>query len=197
MRTPSASSTSAVPHCEDAARFPCLHTGTPAPATTNAAIVEMFTECDLSPPVPTMSIVRFAISAGRSTRADALRTSASIPSNSTALSPLVRRPMTRAAICAEVASPSSTVRIAARASFSDRSVPEETLPSSAAQPPTSSIALIALLRYAVWRRWRNILRRSRAVAPPHTPCCSRASNAYSRHAMRTTHCSHTDKANSA
>ena len=32
--TPSASSTSAVPHSDDAPRAPCLHTGTPAPATT-------------------------------------------------------------------------------------------------------------------------------------------------------------------
>ena len=148
IRTPRASSTSAVPHCEEAARLPCLHTGTPAPATTNAAMVEMFTECDLSPPVPTMSIERDAMSAGRSTRADALRTSASIPSSSTALSPLVRNPITSAAICADVASPSRTVRIAARDSFNDKSVPDEIFPSTTAQPPTSSIALIALFRYA-------------------------------------------------
>ena len=148
IRIPRASNTSAVPHCEDAARFPCLHTGTPAPATTNAAIVEMFTECDLSPPVPTMSIARAAISAGRSTRAEALRTSASIPSSSTALSPFVRKPITSAAIWADVASPSSTVRIAARDSFNDKSVPAEIFPSTTAQPPTSSTALIAQLRYA-------------------------------------------------
>ena len=34
ITTPSSSSTSAVPHFDDAARAPCLHTGTPAPATT-------------------------------------------------------------------------------------------------------------------------------------------------------------------
>jgi hypothetical protein len=40
---PRRSSTSAVPQDDDAARLPCLTTGTPAPATTMAAIVEMFT----------------------------------------------------------------------------------------------------------------------------------------------------------
>ena len=57
MRTPKASSMSAPPLCEDAARLPCLTTGTPAAATTIAAIVEMFTVLDRSPPVPTMSTV--------------------------------------------------------------------------------------------------------------------------------------------
>jgi hypothetical protein len=95
-----------------------------------------------------MSIARDAMFAGSSTRAEAARTSASIPSNSTALSPFVRRPITSAAICAELASPSRTVRIAARDSFNDKSVPDEIFPRTTAQPPTSSMALIAQLRYA-------------------------------------------------
>ena len=37
MRTPSASRVSAPPDSDDAARFPCLTTGTPAAATTIAA----------------------------------------------------------------------------------------------------------------------------------------------------------------
>ena len=41
---PAASSTSAAPQLEEAALLPCLHTGTPAPATTSAAIVETLTE---------------------------------------------------------------------------------------------------------------------------------------------------------
>ena len=53
--TPSASSTSADPQCELAARFPCLATGTPAPATTIAATVEMLNVPLRSPPVPTTS----------------------------------------------------------------------------------------------------------------------------------------------
>ena len=58
MATPSASSTSAAPLADDAARLPCLTTGTPAAATTTAAIVEMFTVCAWSPPVPTTSTAR-------------------------------------------------------------------------------------------------------------------------------------------
>ena len=56
--TPSASSTSAEPQEDDAARLPCLTTRTPAPATTIAAIVEMLTVWARSPPVPTMSTRR-------------------------------------------------------------------------------------------------------------------------------------------
>ena len=44
--TPSSSSTSAVPHFDEAALAPCLHTGTPAPATTIAAIVDTLIECE-------------------------------------------------------------------------------------------------------------------------------------------------------
>ena len=40
IRTPSADNTSAAPERDDSARFPCLATGTPQPATTNAAQVE-------------------------------------------------------------------------------------------------------------------------------------------------------------
>ena len=53
--TPSASSTSAEPQCDDAARLPCLATGTPAPATTIAATVEMLNVLLRSPPVPQVS----------------------------------------------------------------------------------------------------------------------------------------------
>ncbi|SIL54703.1 Uncharacterised protein [Mycobacteroides abscessus subsp. abscessus] len=55
MRTPSFSSVSAPPASEDAARLPCLTTGTPQAATTMAAIVDRFTVLAPSPPVPTMS----------------------------------------------------------------------------------------------------------------------------------------------
>ena len=55
-RTPSASSRSAEPTDDEAERLPCLATGTPHPATAKAAMVETFTLCSWSPPVPTMSI---------------------------------------------------------------------------------------------------------------------------------------------
>ncbi|BBY01374.1 hypothetical protein MSEO_18730 [Mycobacterium seoulense] len=55
MRTPSASSVSAPPANDDVARLPCLTTGTPAAATTIAAMVDRLTVLMPSPPVPTMS----------------------------------------------------------------------------------------------------------------------------------------------
>ena len=56
MTTPSASSTSAAPHADDAARFPCLTIRAPAAAATIAPIVEMLTVLARSPPVPTRSV---------------------------------------------------------------------------------------------------------------------------------------------
>jgi hypothetical protein len=55
MRTPSASSTSAEPLRELAARFPCLATRAPAAAATIAAAVEILNVPDPSPPVPHVS----------------------------------------------------------------------------------------------------------------------------------------------
>ncbi len=56
MRTPNASSTSALPTFPEIARFPCLATFAPAPANTIAATVEMLNVPAPSPPVPTISI---------------------------------------------------------------------------------------------------------------------------------------------
>ena len=141
--TPSCSSTSAVPHLDDDARLPCLHTGTPAPATTSAAIVETFTECDASPPVPTMSIARAATSFGNSIRPEAARTASSIPPSSSAVSPFERSATRNAAICAEVASPARIDSIAPRVWSAPRSARDVSCASSVDQPPTRSIALIA------------------------------------------------------
>ena len=47
MFTPRASSTSAAPHLLEAARLPCLATGTPAAETTRAEVVEMLKELAL------------------------------------------------------------------------------------------------------------------------------------------------------
>jgi anthranilate phosphoribosyltransferase len=55
ITAPSASRTSAEPTLEDAERLLCLMMGTPAPATTKAAVVEILNVPDLSPPVPTKS----------------------------------------------------------------------------------------------------------------------------------------------
>ena len=55
ITTPRASSTSAAPQAEVAARLPCLATRAPAAAATIAPMVEMLTVCAASPPVPTRS----------------------------------------------------------------------------------------------------------------------------------------------
>ena len=55
MSTPNASSTSAAPHRDEAARFPCFATGTPPAAMTMEAVVEILKELAPSPPVPTIS----------------------------------------------------------------------------------------------------------------------------------------------
>ena len=59
ISTPSASSTSADPVRDEAARPPCLHTGTPAPATIRAAMVETLMVPARSPPVPQVSTSRW------------------------------------------------------------------------------------------------------------------------------------------
>ena len=76
-----------LPHLLDAARLPCLATGTPAPATTNPAVVEMLNVWAPSPPVPQVSTVRGSrhgavTAAARSARA--------APTISPTVSPLVR-----------------------------------------------------------------------------------------------------------
>ena len=53
--TPSASSTSAEPEREEAARLPCLATAQPQAAATSAAVVEMLNVPEPSPPVPAVS----------------------------------------------------------------------------------------------------------------------------------------------
>ena len=53
--TPSASSTSALPHREVKDRFPCFAIRTPAPAATSAAAVEMLNVVTAPPPVPHVS----------------------------------------------------------------------------------------------------------------------------------------------
>ncbi len=118
MRTPSASSTSAAPDFDDAARLPCLTTGVPAAATTSAVIVEMLTDPDRSPPVPTMSTVRTS----SSTRRACASMARAIPAISAAVSPLARNATANPAICAGVASPDITWSMAHAVPSSDRSV---------------------------------------------------------------------------
>ncbi len=65
MFTPSAASTSAEPERDEIERLPCLATGTPAPATTKAAQVEMLKVPLASPPVPQVSMAPSGARTGR------------------------------------------------------------------------------------------------------------------------------------
>ena len=127
VRTPSASSTSAEPEREVIARLPCLATGTPAAATTRAAVVEMLNVPLRSPPVPTTSIAP----AGASTRRTRSRIAAVKPASSAVVSPRIRRATSRAASWAGVASPSMTAPIAPRAASIDRLPPSMTVARAA------------------------------------------------------------------
>ena len=92
---------------------------TPAPAATIAAIVEMFTEKERSPPVPTTSRTRPGTESGvacayiASTR----------PCSSSTVSPLARRATAKPAICTAVASPERIWSIAHEVCPASRSVP--------------------------------------------------------------------------
>jgi len=107
MVTPSASSTSAEPERDDSERLPCLATRTPAAAVTMAAMVDTLIEPDWSPPVPQVSTAwsgsgqRIGVARSRMVRA--------APAISSGVSPFMRSPMSRAPICAGVASPSMMV----------------------------------------------------------------------------------------
>ena len=119
MATPSSSSTSAVPHFDDAARLPCLTIVAPHAAATMAAIVEKLTEPDESPPVPTTS----SRTPGTSTGSAAARMASAAAATSSGVGPLACRPSRSAPIWAGVASPAITSARAQRAESASRSSP--------------------------------------------------------------------------
>src|SRR5215469_4846795 len=121
--TPSAVSTSAEPERDEIERLPCLATGTPAPATTKAAQVEMLYVPLASPPVPQVSIDP---SGARTGVARALSARAA-PAISSTVSPLTRIPISSALICASVARPDMIRSKASAASAWVRLCPEATL----------------------------------------------------------------------
>ena len=111
MRTPSASRVSAPPDSEDAARLPCLTTGTPAAATTIAAMVDRLTVLTPSPPVPTTSTVSVPITSVGSRRAWLSMTLASsVTSAAVGIFIVIATP--KAAIWAGVAAPAMIWSIA-------------------------------------------------------------------------------------
>src|ERR1700683_3843049 len=122
MATPRASSTSAVPTDDDAARLPCLHTGTPQPATMKAARVVTLMLARRSPPVPTSSTPTAPDPGpGPSSTPSGHGTAAAImararPVTSSAVSPLACRRVRNAPIWAGVASPAKTTPMVSSAS---------------------------------------------------------------------------------
>ncbi|MDA4107985.1 hypothetical protein MHOL44478_12015 [Mycobacterium holsaticum DSM 44478] len=104
MRTPSASSVSAPPDSDDAARLPCLITGTPAAATTIEAMVERLTVLAPSPPVPTTSTVSVPITSVGTRRACLSMVSASSVTSAD-VGRFIRIDTPKPAICAGVAAP--------------------------------------------------------------------------------------------
>src|SRR5689334_1157807 len=129
ITTPSASSTSAAPHADEAARLPCLATRAPAAAATMAPMVEMFTVRAPSPPVPTRSTTGPGMVSGV---ARASITSAS-PASSATVSPFIRSATPNPAIWAGVAAPSMISFIAHAASSLVSVSPLTSAPISAGQ----------------------------------------------------------------
>ena len=121
MRTPSASSTSALPQVPLAERLPCLATGTPQAATTNDATVEMLKVPAPSPPVPQVSTAPCEVSG--TARARIARAK---PTTSSSVSPRAAIAPRSAPIWAGVASPSMIEPMAAAASSSASRSPRAT-----------------------------------------------------------------------
>ncbi|KZS63483.1 hypothetical protein A4G27_02665 [Mycobacterium kansasii] len=95
---------SAPPDNDDAARLPCLTTGTPAAATTMAAIVDRLTVLIPSPPVPTTSTA----SSGTAWAGIGRAWSSITPANSatsSAVGTFIVNATANAAICAGRAAP--------------------------------------------------------------------------------------------
>src|SRR5687768_12991919 len=124
---PSASTTSAEPQRLVTARFPCLATGTPAPATTKAARVEMLKVPAPSAPVPHRSTAPSGAATGT---ARALMTRAKAASSS-GVSPRTRSMASSAATWVAGAAPSMSSSIAASASGAGMTAPAATSSTAA------------------------------------------------------------------
>src|SRR4051812_34363245 len=122
MRAPRASSTSAEPHLPVAERLPCFATTQPAPAATNAAVVETL-KVGRPPPVPAVSSMSSRLT---STRTASSRIVRARPTSSSTVSPLVRSAIRKAAVWGSEASPDMTSRSTAAASSEERSKPDAT-----------------------------------------------------------------------
>ena len=142
MVTPRAASRSAEPERDDSARLPCLATGTPQPAATSAAAVEMLKVPLASPPVPQVSMVP----SGASMRSARARIACAPPVISSTLSPRTRSAMRKPPICAGVATPSIIASKAARDSSTESAAPSATRLRSALKSVDSVMETRSLIR---------------------------------------------------
>ena len=153
MVTPRAASRSAEPEREESARLPCLATGTPQPAATSAAAVEMLNVPLASPPVPQVSMVP----SGASIFSARARIACAPPVISSTVSPRTRSAIRKPPIWDGVASPAIIASKAARDSFTESAAPLATRPMSALKSVDSVMGV------------RRPLARSRAGSRPRCP----------------------------
>src|SRR5580700_5939340 len=135
MTTPSASSTSAVPQADEAARLPCLIIRVPAAAAAIVPMVEMLTVRAPSAPVPTRSTVRPGIEIGAAWSSMAWAS----PVTSPAVSPFIRSATPKPAIWTGVAAPSMISFIAHAVSSAVSVSPRISAPIRAGQAVRGSI----------------------------------------------------------
>src|SRR5581483_4540990 len=135
ITTPSASSTSAAPQADDAARFPCLTIRAPAAAATIVAIVDTLTVRAPSPPVPTRSTTCPGTWIGVACDSIALAR----PDSSATDAPFIRSAIAKPAICADVAAPSMISPMAHSVSSAVSDSPRVRAPRRAGQVVLISI----------------------------------------------------------
>src|SRR5262245_40801095 len=162
IRTPSACNTSAAPDFEESARLPCLATGTPAPATMNAAQVEMLNEPEASPPVPTTSTAP----GGALTPSILARIVVTAPVISSTVSPRTRNAIKSPPICDGVASPDIMRSKALAASSRVRLAPVAPLAMSALKSAATAGASTRWMPGCCWPCG------SRATPARRVPGCS-------------------------
>ena len=146
--TPSVFNTSAEPDLDDIARLPCFATGTPQPAATNAAHVDMFNVPIPSPPVPAVSIAF----GGASIVIALSRMAIAAPAISSTVSPRTLIPIKRAPIWLGVDSPDITISNAVLASVLLKLAPVASLASNGGR---LGIDQSALLMRAISRKLAN------------------------------------------
>ena len=154
MATPSAASRSAEPEREESARLPCLATGTPQPAATSAAAVEMLKVPFASPPVPQVSMAP----SGASMLSARARIACAPPVISSTVSPRTRSAMRKPPICDGVASPAIIASKAARDSSTLSAAPLATRPMSVLKSVESVMEVRS--PFARASRWSSTVRQT-------------------------------------